>query len=293
MSSPLLGAIAALASAASWALGSVLWRKVGDNLSASSMNLAKGVIGSLYLLIPLMVLRLEPVSLQAVLYLGISGVVGIAIGDTLFFVALLNLGPRLTSLMSTLTPVATALVAVVALGERPSLSVWLGIALTCTGVAWVLSRKTYGSALVRDKRRGVIAAILSVVSTVIGVILAKKALAQISAVQASFLRMLAGTIGLAIWGIARGELRSWLEPLRDPRYARKIAGIMLLATFGGFFLSLYALKLVDASIATSLNSTAPLFVIPFAAWVLREKWTVHSVWGAAVAVCGVVFILSG
>ncbi|MDF1554264.1 MAG: DMT family transporter [Deferrisomatales bacterium] len=293
MDSYLLGVTAALVSAVSWALGSVLWRRVGGNLSAFSMNLMKGLIGSAYLTIALLVIGVEQVSLGSIWYLGVSGVVGIAVGDTLFFQALLSIGPRLTSLIGTLTPVTTSLVAFATLGERPGLLVWVGIGMTCVGVGWVLSAKTYGAVVVSNKGKGIACGVLSVLCTVIGIILAKKALAEIPAVQASLIRMFAGTVALGLWGVVRREARGGLKPFADPGLLGRVAGIMVLGTFGGFFLSLYSLKLIDASIASSLNSTSPLFVIPVAAVVLKERITVHSVLGAGLAVCGVVLIITG
>jgi len=288
-----IGVFSALISAASWALGSVLWRRVGGNLSPYSMNLIKGVIGCAYLAVALLVVNFEGIPTRAAMLLIVSGIIGISIGDTFFFSALLNIGPRLTSLMGTLTPVGTALVAVAVLRERPSLIVWCGISLTVAGVAFVLSKKTYGDHIVRDKRKGVLCGVMSVLCTVIGIILAKKALADISAIQASFIRMLSATIGLALWGMVKGDLALWVKPLADFRLLKRVAFIIMLGTFGGFLLSLYSLKLIDASIASSLISTTPLFVIPVAAILLGEKVYAQSVIGAAVAVCGVILIFLG
>lgn len=288
-----VGVIAALVSAASWALGSVLWRRVGGGLSAYSMNFIKGIIGCVYLFAAVLVVGAGEVDARAVFYLAVSGIVGISIGDTFFFAALLNIGPRLTSLMGTLTPVFTALVAVVALAERPGSAVWAGILLVCAGVAWVLATKTYGDNIVRDKRKGVICGVMSVLCTVIGIILAKKALADVSAIQASLVRMLFATAGLLFWGTVTRNLRAWVRPLADVALLKKLSLIMVLGTFGGFFLSLYSLKLIDAAVASSLISTTPLFVIPVAALLLKEKMSARAVLGAGVAVGGVVLIFLG
>ena len=57
----LLGSAAALLSAASWALGSILFRRLGDALSPTAMNLTKCLIGLLYLGALLLGFGLEPV----------------------------------------------------------------------------------------------------------------------------------------------------------------------------------------------------------------------------------------
>ena len=85
MSRQFLFGLAALGSAASWALGTVLWRKIGEDISAYSMNLGKGVIGCLYLALVFLVIGLEPISIRDFFFLGISGLLGITLGDTFFF----------------------------------------------------------------------------------------------------------------------------------------------------------------------------------------------------------------
>ncbi len=63
--------------------------------------------------------------------------------------------------------------------------------------------------------------------------------------------------------------------------------------FGGFWLSLVALKHTDASFANTLGSTSPLFILPMAAIVLKEKISMKAGLGAAVAEGGVALILAG
>jgi drug/metabolite transporter (DMT)-like permease len=64
-------------------------------------------------------------------------------------------------------------------------------------------------------------------------------------------------------------------------------------TFGGFWLSLVAVKYVDVSIANTLNSTEPLFVLPLAAIFLKEKIAVKTFIGATIATAGVALLCAG
>ena len=100
-----------LLSACSWALGAILWRRLGEQLSSFSMNLSKTVFGTIFLGVVLLFVGLESVSARSIVFLALSGVLGIAIGDTFFFLALMRLGPRRASLMGALNPVAIALAA--------------------------------------------------------------------------------------------------------------------------------------------------------------------------------------
>ncbi|HEY6000279.1 MAG TPA: DMT family transporter [bacterium] len=291
MDSQLFFGLVALASSASWALGTVLWRKIGEEISPFSMNLGKGVIGSLFLAAAFLVIRLEPMSLHDFLYLGISGLLGITLGDTFFFLSLMHLGPSLSSLMGTLVPVCVAASAVIFLGERPSIAAWAGICLTVGGVAWVVQARQARVGLAGGTSRGVVLRLLSVLFMTAGIICAKIGVRAVPSVQATLIRMLWGVGGLLCWGFLSRQLRGWVAPFGDPRLLRKVSLIVFIVVFGGFWLSLLSLKHLDASLAGALGSTAPLFILPIAAILLGERISLKAGLATAVAVGGVALLL--
>lgn len=282
--------IAALVSAASWALGDILWRKIGEELTPISMNLTKVIIGSACLLLVLLVIGIEPVNMRDFLFLGISGLIGIAVGDTFFFMSLMQLGPRLSALMGTLAPVFITLSAVIFLGERPSFLTGMGILLTVSGVAWVLWERLPQDKIIRNKSLGVKYSLLSTVCVTVSVLLAKIGVKSIPTIQATSIRLLWAAIGLILLGCLNRQLKTWLAPLKTPRLFKKISFVVLIVVFGGFWLSLLALKYIDASIASTLTSTTPLFILPMVIIMLKEKISIRAVFGAAIAVIGVAFI---
>jgi len=289
----LWGSIAALVSAASWALGGVLWHKIGEEISPFSMNLCKGVIGCLYIIMVLLVIGIEPITMRAFLYLGVSGLIGITFGDTFFFMSLMYLGPRLAALMGTLTPVFIAIAAVLFLGENPSLLVWIGIIITVIGVIWVLWERLPENIMIKNKSLGIKYSIMSIVCTTVGVIFAKIGLTSVSAVQATFSRLAWGSIGLVLWGILRQQLKEWVVPFKNLHLLKRASFIVFIVVFGGFWLSLVALKYIDASIASTLNATTPIFILPMVVIMLREKIPVRAILGAILAVGGVALIFMG
>jgi drug/metabolite transporter (DMT)-like permease len=105
--------------------------------------------------------------------------------------------------------------------------------------------------------------------------------------------MLWGVAGLLCWGLLSRQLRGWVAPLADPRLLRKVALIVFIVVFGGFWLSLLSLKHLDASLAGALGSTAPLFILPVAAILLGEKISLKAGLATAVAVGGVALMLVG
>ncbi len=285
--------IAALISAATWALGDILWRKIGEEMPPLSMNLSKAIIGALYLAAVLLVIGLKPINMRAFLFLGVSGLIGIAIGDTLFFMALMQIGPRLSALMGTLAPVFIAISAVIFLGERPSFPVWGGIFLTVSGVAWVLWERLPQNKIIKNKFLGVRYSLLSIICMTAGVLLAKIGVKDVPTIQATFIRLLWGAVGLVLWGFLNRQLKSWLYPFKNTRLLKSLFFVVFIVVFGGFWLSLLALKYIDASIASTLSSTTPLFILPMVAIMLKEKISIRAILGAAVAIIGVALIFMG
>ncbi|MEI6437440.1 MAG: DMT family transporter [Candidatus Omnitrophota bacterium] len=288
-----LSCAAALASSAAWACGSILWKKIGEQIPPESMNLCRGIIGCTYLTVPLMFTRLDHLEWTTVMLLALSGFIGITLGDTFFFRALVNLGPRQTSLFGTLTPGFTALAALSFLNEYPSPLAWTGIGLTITGVFWVLKERPASGAPTGDKRLGLLYCALSAGSTIIAVLLARIALPSIPSMEATFLRLFFGTLGMFIWGAGTGRLDGWLVPFKNAQLFKKVALVVAVAVFGGFWLSLFALKHLPTAIASTLGSTAALFILPLSAFWLKEKITTRACLGAAVAVGGVTLIFFG
>lgn len=286
----LLGAAAALLSSAAWALGPVLFRKAGDSVSPLGLNLAKGIIGTVYLGILLLIFGFNPIAPRDVALLALSGILGIAFGDTFFFMGLMRLGPRMAVLIETLCPVAAVLMAVALLGERPSHMVWAGIILTTGGVSWVLWERAPREELKEKWASGIKFGILSVLATASGIIITKIAVERVQPVEATAIRLVFGTIGLLAWGSAGFRFKNWLSPIKKPGVAMLLAVAVFVSVCLGLLFSVMALKYTDAAIAVPLNSTSPLFVLPMAALVFHEKISPRSFFGALMSVLGIILI---
>jgi drug/metabolite transporter (DMT)-like permease len=284
-----IGIAAALGSAASWAVGSILFKRLGESLSPLAMTLTKGGVSVILLGVALFFTGYTDLEWQPLLLLVASGLVGIALGDTFFFEALQDIGAHTLVLLMMLGQVFTVLLAVVFLGETPTLNAWLGIALVVSGIGIVVSTK-----LTVERQasswRGIAFGLLSVLCMSVSIIIAKMGLESISAIQATFIRMLSGTVGMFGFGIATRRLESWVMPFKDPRLVYLFLVSVCVVTFGGFWLSLVSIKYVDVTIANTLNSTEPIFILPLAAIFLREKVVMRAIVGTAIATAGVALL---
>jgi drug/metabolite transporter (DMT)-like permease len=292
VNSQVFGIGAALISAAAWAAGAILYKKFGENVSSVGMNLAKGAINLFLLAVTVLLLGQEHVDLESFLLLGVSGLLGISLGDTFFFEALQKLGPHVLVVLSLLGQVLTVLFAIFFLGERLTTTMWVGILMVISGVAVVVYTRISDTTK-KNSIGGIFYGLMAVLCMSVSVIIAKKGLASVSAVQATFIRMLWGTTGLLLWGLATGRLREWVAPFREIKLMKNFFLLVCLVSFGGFWLFHVAVKYTEVSIANTLSATEPLFVIPLAALFLNEKITWSALTGTVVSVGGIVLLCVG
>ena len=78
-------------------------------------------------------------SWESMAWLAASGIIGLGIGDQLCFQALVDVGSRITTLLLTLAPPITAIMAWPILDETLGIVSVLGMTVTLTGIAWVVS----------------------------------------------------------------------------------------------------------------------------------------------------------
>ncbi|MGE5350984.1 MAG: DMT family transporter [Ignavibacteriales bacterium] len=288
-----LGLFAALVSAASWALGSILFKIIGEKVSPSGTTFAKGAVGVLLLGTAYIISGIESIPLQSILLFCISGIVGITIGDTLFFASLQDLGPKVQIILFMLGQGVTAILAMLITKEMPLASQWIGILLTLVGVSLILWDKfIYDQQNQNTNIRGVITGLGAMFCFSISLIMIKEPLGSTSTIGAAFLRMAAGTLGIFIYGLLKNQIPGWVRPFKDMKLAATLLGAVCVIVFGGFWQSLVALKYLKIAIASTLCATEPLFVLPLAYLILKEKVSQNEILAAALTVSGVFLLIN-
>jgi drug/metabolite transporter (DMT)-like permease len=285
-----VGVFAALASAASWAVGTMLFKGIGDNFSASAMTLVKSLLSVLLLAIGLVFVGWTRVPFSSLGWLILSGLIGIAVGDTCFFAALRRLPVHRLIILMMLAPGITLIVAILFLGEAPSPIAWLGIAMVLSGVSLTLAAELRQGVTPERTPAGLIFGLMSILCMGVSVIIAKIGLNSVPALQATFLRMTAGFLGMFVVALAKRQIKGWLEPLRGDGLKWRFAAAVAVVTFGGFWLALFAVKRLDVSVANTLLATEPLFALPLSVLWLQERPVALAWSGAAVAFPGALLL---
>jgi len=287
--SHLFGALAALTSALLWAVAAVLFGQIGREMTAKAMNLAKGLVALVCLMIFLFPAPFADLRQETFWMLALSGLLGICIGDTLYLLSIQRLGARLTLLIGTLIPVVTAIAAVFLFQEFMGVSAYLSLMLTVFGVSYVLWSKAEKTQQDIVWASGLSVAGLFVLTESSGILLTKWAVFEVDSLEATFIRQVWGVVGLTVWGLLAKELVSDFQPLKNnPVLLKKLLLTSFIGAFVGTWLSVLALKLTYASVAVALNSTSPIFILLISGLFLREKNPKSSIIGAIIAVMGVI-----
>ncbi len=297
-----LGVASALGSAASWAVGAMLFDRIADRMQPVAMTLAKSALGVVLLGITVFAVekftreerpllqRVRGTNRVSLLMLAFSGVLGISVADTFFFEALHALSAHSVVLLMMVGFVLTPALAMIFLKEKSTLVRWLGIGLIVGGIVIVQFANVEKLDL-GLRVRGLVFGLLSVVSMSISFVIAKKALEPFSALQGTFIRMLFGSIGVFLVGLSSGSLGNWMAPFRDPGFVALFAAAVCVVTFGAFWLTHAAIKYLDLTIANTLMATEPVFVLIIGAVVFRRPVALVACLGTLVSLEGVVMLL--
>ncbi|MGB3636739.1 MAG: DMT family transporter, partial [Rivularia sp. (in: cyanobacteria)] len=223
----------------------------------------------------------------------LSGVIGISLGDTAFFITINSLGARRALLMQTLTSPITAVLGLIFLQEELNVLAICGILLTILGVAWVVTERTTDVKHIAtaEFRRGIVCGLLTAFAGAVGAVLSRSAIAdnQVSPLWAALLRLSAGTLILLVWASSRQQTNFSLGNLRN---SKVIAGILFAAfcgTYLGIWLQQTAIKLTSVGIASTLLQTSPIFVIPFAI-LMGEKVSIRAILGVLISIMGIALL---
>jgi drug/metabolite transporter (DMT)-like permease len=291
------GELAALGAALLWAVSTAVYGRLGRSYPPVELNLLKGAIAIAFIVLTLLLTgeQLPALNFTAIGLLLLSGVIGIALGDTAYFETLNCLGARRALLMETLAPPIVAILALIFLQETLTIAAWFGILLTVLGVAWVVTERVPSSmAAPLQLPRGINFGILAAFTQASGAVLSRAALAEtaISPIWATLFRLGAGVLVLLpLTGFLRR--RSSFQSKYSPSASG--LGAIIFAAFLGTYLAIWlqqtSLKFTAAGIAQTLTITSPLFVLPIVVW-MGEKVSFRAILGVLVSISGIALLFS-
>jgi len=294
---PLMGEVFSLLCAVVWALAIVFFRVAGSSVPALELNLIKNTLATFMLVVTWFFLWASYPSIhnfafssKEVLYLCLSGMIGITLADTLLLQSLQLIGASRYSVISCLFSPFVIGLAIVFLGERFSGIQFLGFAIVVMGTLIVTSRNPQNDLTPEAFRNGSILGILSVLFIAIGMTITKPIVNDASAIATAGIRMIAGTLGSALWILLSGRFRKSVAIFSGYLPWKAIGISSFLGSYLSLVLWIIGFQKTNASVASVLNQTSVLFTLVFAAWILKERIGFRKILGATLGFLGVLVI---
>ncbi len=291
-----MGELFALSTAVTWAVAVILFKKSGEKVLPFTLNFFRVAVSSLLFALMFAAMRMPLLGvapLDDYLILIASGVIAIAVSDTLFHMCLNRVGAGLNAIVDGLYSPSIVFFAWMLLGER--LGPWqlAGMGSVLLGIFIATRHAPPPGATRRQLVLGIIFGVLSMLTLGIGIVIAKPVLNHSPVLWATAVRQI-GTfmamLPVALLLPSRGRIFSHFRPHGSWKY-------MIPGTVIGSFLSLIfwiaGMKYTQASTAAILNQTSSIHIIILATIFLKEPLTGRKITAAALAVAGIVMVTAG
>lgn len=306
------GELVAIGTTISWSIGIFPFTEAARRLGPNTVNhfrllMAVGFLTILSLVfLPINIAQLFTTALpEHWLWFGLSGIVGLAMGDYFGFTSFAILGPRIGSIFSTLAPAAALSVGYFMIGERINMIGIIGIIITIGGVIWLTLTKKAKSEMKDHQygsiQKGIVFGILSAVCQGVGVVFANKGFTyqqnntDLAFFHATWLRMISATAIIFLLSGIRGKLKEYVQPVLKNQNNGNIytLGGTIFGPVIGVSLSMFAVSLLHnkPSVAQTIFSLMPIFALPLAWIFYRERITLKAILGALIAIVGVIILI--
>ncbi|UCE61562.1 MAG: DMT family transporter, partial [Phycisphaerales bacterium] len=297
MGADLNGETYALLAALTWAFGLVLFKISGERVPPLALNLFKSTIALSLLLLTLLVFgegldTLDEYAPEDLALLLVSGLVGIALADTIFLRALNLIGVGLISITDCLYSPFVILCSILILSERLILSQYIGTGMIMFAVFVSSTHAPPGDKTRGQLVMGMLMAGLSVGMMAFGIVIAKPCLElyDFPLIWATTLRLVAGTLVLALLALA-SPLRKQYWSVFKPAPVWKVSiPASVLGMYVAMILWVAGFKYTQAAIAGILNQTSTVFAVILATLILKERFTTRKLMAVILAIAGVALV---
>jgi drug/metabolite transporter (DMT)-like permease len=291
-----------------WTLSSLAWTSAGRHVGALAVAFLRLVLAvPLYLLVLYaaggMTLLLNA-DLRTWETLGFSGFLGFFVSDLCLFKAFLVIGPRLSLLVTSLTPPMTVVMSWAfrgggGFGTRS----WIGMGITLAGVLWVVLERRAGDGhphTLRQLRYGLALALAATFVQAAGTVLAKEGTTQfpppetsvvLGAAVSALIRVIGAVVGYVTLVTLAGRWPAMIAAVKQRREMTMLAGGTIVGPCLGVTTYMMALADCHEGVVTTILATIPVMILPFSIFVYGERVSPRAIGGALIAVAGVAMLV--
>jgi len=298
MSAGYLGESYALLAALTWGVALVLFKRAGERVPPLALNLFKNVIALVLLAATLCVIPeggsiVGRFSHTDIAILVASGMMGIALADTLFFHSLNLIGVGLVSIVDCLYSPLVIFFSFILLSEQITSAHFVGTGLILTGVLISSRHAPPANRTHAQVVSGILLGVVSMALMTFGIVMAKPVLEihDFPLIWAATLRLLPATLALVLIVCA--------SPNKEERWAAfrpsQTWWLSVPASFLGAYLAMIfwvaGFKYAKGATAGILNQTSIIFALILATVILKEPFTRRKLIAVGLALAGVVIVM--
>jgi len=294
----MIGTICALTAALAWAGSSTIIKSITTKIDALSLSALRLCIASILLLAVISlsgrITEFINTPLMPLVYVITSGIIGLAVGDTVFIKSLSYLDvSRAFPIAQCAYPVFTMFLAVSLLGESFTWVTGLGAFLVLLGIYLITSTwKASGinSAPRRISGKGIVLALIAGIGWAVATVTLKLGVMEMDPLVAGAIRISSAAIVLLSFALSqrkRGALQ--LRKYGSPSLALALTSGLISPGMGMVFF-ITAIQLLGAGKTAVLSATSPLFLLPFSVFILKERLTRLTLIGIFTGVTGICLV---
>ena len=239
-----------------WTTASALWRSLSRFGTAIELNGLKNGLALLFFL-PFLITLPWANQTGAVVVLLLSGLIGIAAGDSFYLGGLRRLGTQRALTVEAMGPVLASMGGVLMMGDTVRPAAWAG-ALLVSGAVVLVAQQSNTSSANDGKALGLLLCVLAVMCGLSGAFLSRHVLitSDLTPMQTAAIRLLGGWLGLL--PLLRGRLRPKNFPIG---VMPKVILATLLGTNLGIVLQQIVFQMLPVGQGITLMSTAPVMAL--------------------------------
>ncbi len=293
-----IGEFAALSTAVLWTLSALAWTSAGKHVGSLAVGFLRLVL-AVGMLMAYGYFRRglawpSDAPLRVWQVLGVSGFLGFFVSDLCLFKAFLVIGPRLSLLVTSLTPLMTVLISWVWQGRNLDSQSWLGMAITLAGVLWVVLEQRDGDEHPHSRktlRYGLFLAFVATVAQSFGMVLAKDGIANYDPAASALIRVFGALIGYFLLITLIRRWRPIVAASRQRKPMLIVLGGTVVGPVVGVSMCMLALQNCHVGVVTTILATIPVMILPFSVYLYGERVSARAIGGAMIAAAGVALLM--
>jgi drug/metabolite transporter (DMT)-like permease len=294
-----VGEAAALFTSVCWSASSTFFTKAGQLVGSVIVNRVRLVVAVVFLVLAHLMLGMplfSQIETYRWVWLSISGILGLVLGDAFLFQAFVLIGARLSMLMMSLAPIIASIFGWIILSEKLSFGQIIGILITVSGISVVVLE---GNGKMRKRPKdlpqyltGILFGFGGATGQALGLITAKKGLVgDFPALTGTLMRMLAATFIMWALTFLIGKARITVKTItQTPKSMLFIMGGAFTGPVIGVTSSLIAIQHTSVGVATTLMALPPVLLLPVGYMVFKERFGWLAILGTLLAVSGVALL---